>query len=209
MKTYFAVVATSLALAFTAGATDFPKYETFLGYNFVRFNPDLNFGPSFNANGGSGQFVYNFSKWGGVAVEAGASTKGVLNGLNVDTTVAHVMAGPRFTFMRHSKFMPYGEALFGGAYSTSSMKISAIPAAAPVAVANPTPISVRIQASNTGFALMAGGGLDYKFSKHVAFRPFGADYYLTRMPTFANGGNDQNRNNWRLLAGFNFLFGER
>ena len=68
------------------------------------------------------------------------------------------------------------------------------------------PISARINASNTGFAMFAGGGLDIKVSKHMAFRPIGADYYLTRLPSLLTG-NTSNRNNFRYSAGVNFLFG--
>ena len=47
---------------------------------------------------------------------------------------------------------------------------------------------------------------DIKFSKHMAFRPFGFDYYLTRVPSLVSG-DDHNRNNWRYTAGVNFMFG--
>jgi hypothetical protein len=183
--------------------------ETFLGYNFVRFNPDSGFVPSFNANGGSGQIVYNFSKWVGVAVDIGAVNKGVLNGRDVDTTVMHFVAGPRFAFHNHTRFTPYGEALFGGAYGTTSTRISALPIADNIVGLDPNlPISARLTASHTGFAMMIGGGLDIKISKHLAFRPVGMDYYLTRVPSFATG-NDVNRNNWRYMTGVNFMFGAR
>jgi hypothetical protein len=69
------------------------------------------------------------------------------------------------------------------------------------------PISTRVTASHTGFAMMAGGGLDIKLSKHIAFRPIGADYYLTRVPSFVSG-DTTNRNNFRYSAGINFLFGK-
>jgi hypothetical protein len=99
--------------------------------------------------------------------------------------------------------------LFGGSYGTTSTQISAFPIATPV-LANtldPTvPISARLAASRTGFAMMTGGGLDIKLSKHVAFRPIAADYYLSRIPRLGTT-DDANRNNWRLSAGFNFMFG--
>src|SRR5262249_13124605 len=156
----------------------------------------------FNANGGSGQFVYNFNKWIGVAVEGGAANKGVLNGADVDTTVAHVVAGPRISYHNHSRFTPFGEVLFGGAFGTTSTQIPVIPVAGPASflpVPIGVPISARIQASNSGFAMMAGGGLDIKMSKHVAFRPLEFDYYLTRLPNLLTG-DDTNKNNWRYSA---------
>jgi len=145
-----------------ASATDVGRFETFLGYNFVRFNPNSDFIPSFNAHGGGGQFVYNFNDWIGGVFDLGAVNSGTLNG-----------------------FIP------------------------PVFTANPNnPVSARLQASNTGFAMMAGGGLDIRLSKHVAVRPVGADYYLTRVSSLLTGGTT-NRNNFRYSAGINFLFGAR
>ena len=54
--------------------------------------------------------------------------------------------------------------------------------------------------------MMAGGGLDIKLSRHVSFRPIGADYYLARVPSFFTG-DVSNRNNFRYSAGVNFLIG--
>src|SRR5215475_5971851 len=118
-KSFMAVGAVLLSVS-VVGATEPPKVETFLGYNFVRFNPNSDFVPSFNANGGSGQFVYNVRRWIGGAVEIGAVNKGTLGGFNVNTTVLHFVAGPRFRYYNHARFTPYAEALFGGAYATTS-----------------------------------------------------------------------------------------
>jgi hypothetical protein len=199
-----------VASATGAPGPDWPKVETFLGYNFVRFNPNSNFIPSFNANGGSGQFVYNVKRWVGVAFEAGAVNKGTLGGFNVNTTVVHFVAGPRFRYHNHSRFTPYAEALFGGAYATTSASIDLFDRGLlPPGLLPPQrpdlPFTASIGASHTGFAMFLGGGLDIKVGKHVAFRPIGVDYYLTRVPSFAGGTS--NRNNFRYMAGVNFLFG--
>jgi hypothetical protein len=211
MRKILAVIAAVPLFALVAGATDYPKYETFLGYNFVRFNPDSAFIPSFNANGGSGQFIYNFSKWFGAAVDLGAVTKGTLNGFNVDTTVINFVAGPRLTYHNHSRFTPFAQVLFGGAYATASAPIGLtggeiVP---PFVTLLPGAISARLNVSHTGFAMFAGGGLDIKLNKHIAFRPVCADYYLARMPSFLNTGNNTNRNNFRYSGGVVFMFGAR
>ena len=215
MRKSFLITGALLLFASIAAATDFPTMETFLGYNFVRFNPNSGFFPSFNANGGGGQFVYNVNKWLGGVFDMGAVTKGTLGGFNVDTTVWNFVAGPRITWHNHSRFTPFGQVLFGGAYGATSARITALPLVTgvpgivpPGLILDPNlPISTRVTASNTGFAMMAGGGLDIKLSKHIAFRPIGADYYLTRVPSFLTG-NTTNRNNFRYSAGINFLFGK-
>ena len=202
-----------------ASASDAPQFGAFLGYSYVRFNPNTTALPSLNANGGDGQFEYRINHWVDAVVDAGAVTKGAWNGYSVDSTVPYVMAGPRFRYGK-GRFQPFVHALFGGAYATSSTQIAvqggqivAPPsvsnpiAPAPPIVVNPNiPLSVRVVSSRSGFAMVAGGGLDIKLSKHVSFRPIGADYFLVRLPDFFNS-TDTNRNNFRYTAGFNFLFG--
>jgi hypothetical protein len=186
--------------------------EAFVGYDFVRFNPNSVYAPSFNANGGSGQFVYNVTRWLGGVLDVGAVNKGTLNQLSVDTTVMNFVAGPRVTFHNHSRFLPFAQVLFGGAYATTSTPVTVLPGEAtifpPGVVVSPNlPVQARLTASHVGFAMLAGGGLDIRISRHVAFRPVEANYYLTRIPSIVTG-NVSNRNNFRYSAGVNFLFGE-
>lgn len=211
MRKIIAVIAAVPLFAFVAAATDVPKMEGFLGYNFVRFNPNSGYIPSFNANGGGGQVVYNVNKWIGGVFDLGAVNKGVLGGFDIDTTVINFVAGPRATFRNESRFTPFVQVLFGGAYATASSRIDLIQGDAlilPPGIILPpdVPISTRLNASHTGFAMFAGGGLDIRINKHVAFRPVGADYYLMRLPSLLTG-NTSNRNNFRYSAGINFLFG--
>src|SRR5215470_14136903 len=213
MRKIITVIAAVPLFALAAGATEFPKMETFLGYNFVRFNPNSGNFPSFNANGGGGQFVYNVNKWIGGVVDIGAVTKGTLHSFDVDTTVLNFVAGPRFTYYNHSRFIPFGQVLFGGAYSTASTRVDLLSTGGeviPPGIILPpdVPITARLTASHTGFAMFAGGGLDIKLNKNIAFRPVGADYYLTRLPSLITG-NVTNRNNFRYSAGVNFLFGAK
>jgi hypothetical protein len=155
-----------------------------------------------------------------VVFDAGAVTKGEFNHTPVDNTVANFVLGPRYTFHFHeSRFQPFGQVLFGVAYTTSSTQIDILggevvnPHIFQPVVVNPNlPVSARLVASRTGFAMLAGGGLDIKINKHMTFRPVGADYYLTRMPDFLTqnlpGHNHHNASNFRYTAGVNFLFGK-
>jgi hypothetical protein len=56
--------------------------------------------------------------------------------------------------------------------------------------------------------MLVGGGLDIKIFKRMAFRPFGLDYFLARLPSVVTG-NDTNHNNLRYTAGVSFLFGKK
>ncbi|MGA7238817.1 MAG: hypothetical protein WBY44_24255 [Bryobacteraceae bacterium] len=214
MRKIIAIIAAVPSFVMVGAATDFPAAEAFLGYNFVRFNTNSGIVPSFNANGGDGQFAYNVNKYLGVVVDLGAVNKGTLQGFNFDTTVVNFVAGPRFTWRHHdSRFQPFVQALFGGAYATTSVPIDitvpVINPGPPGGILQPNgPVTARLVASNTGFAMMAGGGLDIKLNKHVAFRPVGLDYYQTRVPGLLTGTTTSKLNNFRYSAGINFLFGK-
>jgi len=210
MKKIITVIATSLCFAFVAGATEVPQTEVFIGYSLVRLNSNGDIIPSRDANGGSGQFVYNFSKGFGVAFDAGAVTNGAIRTTNVDTTVAHLVVGPRYKFNQHSKFQPYVQALFGGAYTTTSSQIFAVVAnpliAGPIIPVTGETVSARLVASRRSFAMLVGGGLDWKFNKHMQVRPVAFDYFMVQ-PESLIEGRTRERNNWRYSAGVNFTFG--
>src|SRR5262245_29539058 len=169
MKPFLAVLALVPLSALVASATDVPMAEAFLGYNFVRFNPNSDFVPSFNANGGGGQFAYNFNKWISGVFDMGAVTNGTIGRFSIDSTVLNFVAGPRVYFRNESRFTPFGHVLFGGAYSTASAEIQVPGEIIPpgLIVDHRQAISARLNASHTGFAMMAGGGLDIKVSKHI------------------------------------------
>ena len=224
MKKCFLLFCAALLTVSVAAATDNPTAEAFLGYNWVRFNPNTpNLSlPSFNLNGGSAQLVYNFKQGIGLVLDVGAVHAGSLFGIandvtlnrpGVDHTLVNFVLGPRYTFTRHSRWMPFAQALFGGARATSSTTVTVLPGGIvwpPLGLIVPPgtlqPVDATLRAERTGFAMLIGGGLDIKIGRHVALRPIGADYYFTRLPTFVNG-NDTNKNHFRYSAGVNFLFG--
>ncbi len=201
-----AVLAAFLSFALTAAATDVPGFETYLGYDWVRFNPNTAGIPSFDANGGSGQFVYNFHKGIGLAFDAGAVTKDTFSGV-FSNRQTHFLLGPRYGFYNHSRFTPFAEVLFGGANALVSTNIVNVPTVLPASsITVPDNVSASLNVSRTSFAMMAGAGLDIRLSKHVTYRLVDADYFLTRPVSFLTGVNE-NRNNVRLTTGVNFTWG--
>jgi hypothetical protein len=230
LKKYFVLFCAVLLTASVAAATDTPTAEAFLGYNLVRFSPstpnlpDFNGLPSFNLHGGDAQLAYNFRPSVSLVLDVGAvhagSVFGIANNVStnqsgVDHTLVNFVLGPRYTFHRHSRLMPFAQALFGGARATSSTSVALLPGGIifpPPGLLVPPgtlqPVDATLRAERTGFAMLLGGGLDIKVSKHMAVRPIGADYYLVRLPSFITG-NDTNRNHFRYSAGINFMFGAR
>jgi opacity protein-like surface antigen len=211
MRKSIVIGAAVLASAFVAAATDYPSSQLFLGYNLTRFYPDSVFIPDLNAEGGNAQFTYNFSKFIGATFDIGSVTKGTINHQNWDTTATSFTVGPRFTYHNHSRFTPYVQVLFGGSEFTTSTEVGNYvtpPLPTPHSLPPGINFTTRIDASQSGFGMLVGGGLDIKIFKRMAFRPFGLDYYLARLPSVVTG-NDTNHNNLRYTAGVSFLFGKK
>jgi hypothetical protein len=223
MKKSIAVLGAVLLFALAAAAQDTPTAEVFLGFTYSRMNSATDV-PAFSANGGGGQFVYNFGKWIGAVADVGAVHNGNVGGYHLDTTLTNFMFGPRIPIRVHSRVTPYFHTLFGGVYGSTSAEV-VVPAGTVIVppVVNPLnsgtgtitvtgtntgPVSLRAVAQRTAFAMAVGGGLDIKINNIVSFRPIGLDYYLTRLQNLRSM-NDNNQNNIRYTTGFNFTFGAR
>ena len=207
---FVAVLAALLSFALTAAAEDRDRFEAYFGYDWIQFNPDTPNIPSFTANGGSAQFIYNFYHGVGIAFDGGVVTKSTFGGV-FDNKQAHFLLGPRYQYHNHSRFTPFGEILFGAgeaSVSTSVADVGQVPSVLPAtSITVPDNVSVRLTASRTSFAMMAGGGLDIRVSKHFTYRLFDTDYYLTRPISFISGGN-VNKNNFRVTTGVALTWGE-
>jgi hypothetical protein len=225
MKRVVTASAAMLVFSFAAFATDYGKWETFLGYTYTRFetgnfipapfDADI---PSFNAHGGSAQMVYNWNRWFGVVFDAGAVHGSGIGDFGntffpstfsrggLDMTVANYLLGPRVSFKRGSRFVPYVQVLFGGATAWQSLPVPDL-AILGGGVIVPGGATLNYNRTTSGFAMTAGGGLDIKLSKHVYFRPIQAEYFLTRLRPIGDL-NQINRNNFRYSVGINFSYGE-
>src|SRR5581483_2954163 len=158
MKRYAVIVPVSFLTVWTAVAQEVPRVETYLGYEHVRFRNAAD-SPAFSANGGGGQFIYNFNKWVGGVIDLGAVHNNSVNGLNLDSTFANALAGPRVSIRKWSRFTPYFQVLWGGAYATSSTRVTGALVGPGVLPSDP-PVTARLKSSDLGFAMTAGGGLD-------------------------------------------------
>jgi hypothetical protein len=221
MKKSITIIAGVLAFGLVASATDVPKFETFLGYTYVRanqFNQNTGLGQQiggFDMNGGSAQFIYNANHWLSGVADFGAVAKGNVGIINVENTTDFFLFGPRASYRRHGRFTPYAQILFGGANRQISRQLRSLTdLTTPILPARPldlfpgpgVEVTSRISASQTAFAMAVGGGLDMRIGKHFSFRPVAVDYVLTRFPSLLTG-NNQNQNSIRATTGFLFTFG--
>ncbi len=202
MKRFAGGVGVALLFSFVAtAAEDSTQMETFLGYTYTRMTSVHNISP-FSMNGGSGQFAYNFNDWLGAVVDLGAIHNGTIHDLNLDSTLANFLVGPRVSIRHWSRVTPYVQTLFGGVYSTTSVPVAELASVTDL----PPGANLRAVRQQTAFGMTAGGGLDVKINKHVSFRPVQLEYFLTHLHNYRNA-TDDSQHSLRYSAGFNFTFG--
>jgi hypothetical protein len=223
MKKSITLIVGGLLFALVANAQDVPKFETFLGFTYMRtdLQSDNVLGRSigsFSMDGGSAQFIYNFNKSIGFVADLGAVNRGNVGVVNIDNRTAFFLFGPRVSHHSSSRFTPYFQILFGAAERSASKQVSAVtdPDTPVFPVVTPhdlfpgpgVEITAKVSASQTGFAMITGGGIDWRISKRFAFRPIEVDYVLTTFPSLVTG-NSGTQNGLRASTGFIFTFGER
>ena len=226
MKKYFTINVLVLLFAVVASAqNEVPRYEAYLGFQYVRanqFNQNTGLGTTiggFDMYGGSGQFIYNFNKRISGVIDGGAVNKpnvAVLDA-HLQNTTAFVYAGPRIYYRRHG-LSPFAEVLFGGAFRRVSTEVTALTSidTPNIPVVNPlnlfpgplTVVDARLTAAENAFSMKVGGGVDYRLSKHFSLRPMEVDYVLTRFPSLSTGTHE-NQNSIAASAGIIFTFGEQ
>ena len=122
-----------------------------------------------NYNGVNGAVTYNVNRWFGITGDVSVHSP-----VDADDVAGFAVVGPRFTY-RRGPVTPFMHAMVGAAFGAEDL------------------------GQDTEGALIVGGGVDAKVSKHIAIRIFQADYVAT---TFRS-------NNRRISAGIVFRFGER
>ena len=163
-----------------------PKVEGFLGYSYIRANPQTSGLDSFNLHGGSGSFAYNLNNSLGLVADLGGYHAGNIGGSGVDANFFSYLFGPRLSYRGLSKITPFAQVLFGGTRSSANFFGSSF--------------------SQNAFAMTAGGGVDVRAGERFSLRLVQAEYYLTRFPEFP--GNNVTQNNLRLSTGVVFRFGK-
>lgn len=104
--------------------------------------------------------------------------------------------GPRFSFRRFGRVVPFVHVLAGVGHIDGTIPGTSI--FTPI----PTLLPQETSRSNTAFVLLPGAGLDLVASSRIAIRLFEADYMMSR---FYN----QRQDNGRVLVGMVFRFGTK
>jgi outer membrane immunogenic protein len=140
--------------------------------------------------GGTGELALPLWKnFSAVAEAGGQHTTGNIPGFNVSLGLVSGMGGLRMRVPNHTKFQPFGQALFGGIHGFDSYF--------------PAPVGKLPTTYDTSFAMAIGGGVDVAVSKHIWIRAVQADYHFSELRNIQ--GDRQNQ--FRIGAGIVFRGG--
>jgi outer membrane immunogenic protein len=106
---------------------------------------------------------HNFS----AVVEAGGHTTDHIPGFNTGLSLFYGMGGIRMRLPNHTRFQPFGQALFGGVHGFDGYF--------------PAPVGKSPTSYDTSYAATVGGGLDIALSRHVWIRAVQADYFYSEL----------------------------
>jgi opacity protein-like surface antigen len=174
-----------LIFAGAASAQDYPKFEAFGGYSYLHVSEN---GVGDNFNGGSGSVAYNFTPMLGVVADFGGYhwSQG-FDGGNQTINVVSYLFGPKVA-LRHGKFTPFAQALFGGAHGSFTETGGCD------ARVRGQGTTCNASTSDNSFSLAVGGGLDWNATTHIGIRLIQAEYLMTQ---FLGG----TQNNARISTG--------
>ncbi len=165
-------------------AQEAPKAEVFGGYSLSRMTSSW----SNNLNGWNASVSGNLNSWFGLAGDFSgyyASPESRILSLAIavgpEQSKHMYLLGPRFTYRRLGRIVPFTHVLVGRAHSSTGL--------------------FGLNLSNSAFAAAVGGGIDIPLTRAIAIRAIQADYLMTRF-------GQEGQNNERLSAGVVFRFGK-
>jgi len=148
--------------------------EASVGYSYFRVGGSC----GTNQNGASASVAFNINNWLGAVGDFGGYHS---SPLGIDFNNYTFLFGPRFSYRSSDRAVPFAQVLLGGVHGTAG--------------------AFGFTSSGNGFAYSFGGGVDFRLSSHLAFRPQ-ADY----VGIHSNGANT---NCARVSGAVVFRFGQR
>jgi opacity protein-like surface antigen len=170
--------------------------EVSFGYSYVRANAPPGECGCFNMNGVSGEFATGLGHGWSAVADLGVYRQHNIDGTGIPLWFGNYLFGPRLSYRHSPHWTPFAQFLVGGAHARSTMYGMTISSLGGTYTGS---------GAANGFALSAGGGLDWNATPHVAVRVFQIEYLNTRLP---NSVNDT-QNNLRLTFGVVYRFGKK
>jgi len=156
--------------AMAAESETYPKAEFFGGYQYSHLEGGV------NANGFDFALNGNFNNYFGITADLGSAFT-TQSGVSIHNYT--YTFGPQLSLRANKAYTPFVHVLIGGDHASAS--------------------AGGISVTGNGYAMLAGGGADFNFSQHMAFRG-GADWVMLH----SNGTTSSK--NLRMLMGIVFRY---
>src|SRR6202046_4148160 len=158
------------AISMSGASDSISRLQFGANYNYFHANAPPGQCGCFSLNGGSGTILMNVTaRWAALADIAVAHANQV-NNTSQDITIVNYLFGARYTRRNSSRFVPYGEALFGGAAED---------------------VNFQFTINRNSFGLAAGGGVSTQIKRRWGVTLVEVDYVYTQIP---NAKNDRQNN---------------
>jgi hypothetical protein len=167
------------------GADSPARLEVTLAYSTVRSDTIPGGCACFWMQGGKAEFRAALSSRIGFVGELAGHHASNINSAQEGIGLLSYLFGPRFCWQIH-RFTPFAQVLVGGVHGFDAT----------------FPSRNNSTIVPDAFAMAAGGGINIDLSRHLAIRPFQADYLLTMLPNTASN----RQNSLRVGAGIVFKF---
>jgi outer membrane immunogenic protein len=184
-RVFLSALLSSLALA-AAAQKPADAVDGYAVFSEMRANAPVGGCGCFWMAGAHGGFSLPVWRDFSVVVEAGGHHTGSIPNFNTGLSLFYGMGWVRMRVANHTRYQPFGQALFGGVHGFDSYF--------------PAPVGKLPTRYDSSFALTVGGGLDVNVSKHVWIRALQADYFYSELRNLQ--GNRQNQ--FRIGAGVLF-----
>ncbi len=160
---------------------DIPKREIGLSYDYIHANAPPGQCGCFSLEGGSFAAILNVRPRLSIVADVMMAKASHVNGTAQDITIINYLFGPRYSRRTSSRFVPYGQVLFGGAKED---------------------VNFQFLINRNAFGLSVGGGVTTRLSRRIGFDIVQADYVYTRIPN----GRNNSQNNTRVSSGLTYRF---
>src|SRR6267154_4285705 len=161
---------------------DVPRLEFGANYNYFHANAPPGQCGCFSLNGGNATVVYNITpKWAAVADLMVGHATNVDNSLQ-NITIFNYLFGPRYTRRMSSRYVPYGQILFGGAKED---------------------VNFQFTINRNSFGVSAGGGVTTRLSRRFGMNIVQLDWIYTQIPNAQNN----RQNDLRIVTGVTYHLG--
>src|SRR3984957_17208091 len=161
---------------------DIPRFELGANYNYFHANAPPGQCGCFSLNGGSGTVLINVTPVGAAVADIAVAHANNVDNTSQNITIVNYLFGARYTRRNSSRFIPYGEVLFGGAKED---------------------VNFQFTINRNSFGLAAGGGVSTRLKRRLGMTIAQFDYVYTQIP---NAANDR-QNNIRISAGVTYNLG--